>query len=383
MRHITGTYTIRHNYDTGTPGNRTCDVLKRATSEVVKSGISWESASKFVEEQELAELKRPRKRAKTVFPSDEIPHLWAHKVQGSARNARHNLYFDGDVIYSYGSHFPIARHITNDKGKNAVLFTIRDYSVTTSKHKSMVRSAIPDSLPVFDVPEMGIRWGTGEPNHSDNLKYFQSKLDEAIEKSARARKCGDWHLKTAQEYRDTMRNYARFFGIKNVRPKFPSGNKLAKLQKTIRERIARAKVADAQAEERARIRNAERERIAALELAEKIELWRAHDPNVTSWQISRAPAMLRITGNEVETSKGARFPVSHAKRGLRFVRSVMESGKEYVRNGHTIHLGHYAIDRITTDGTVYAGCHVVTFAEIQRIAPQLDAVAEQQSTESN
>jgi hypothetical protein len=84
--------------------------------------------------------------------------------------------------------------------------------------------------------------------------------------------------------------------------------------------------------------------------------------------------MLRINGNEVETSLGARVPVSHAKRGLAFVRRVVSSGQEYVRNGHTLHLGHYAIDRIETDGTLHAGCHVIKFSEIENLAPALDAV---------
>ena len=81
--------------------------------------------------------------------------------------------------------------------------------------------------------------------------------------------------------------------------------------------------------------------------------------------------MLRVVGDEVQTSLGARFPVSHAIRGLAFVRKVRESGREYVRNGHTIHLGHYVIDRIEPDGTVHAGCHVVRWEEIERITPQL------------
>jgi hypothetical protein len=84
--------------------------------------------------------------------------------------------------------------------------------------------------------------------------------------------------------------------------------------------------------------------------------------------------MLRIAGNEVETSLGARFPIAHAKSGLAFVRKVRESGEAYVRNGHTIHLGPYSIDRIEPNGTVKAGCHVVCWEEIERIAPLLDSI---------
>ena len=60
------------------------------------------------------------KRKKHVFDTGEIPHLWAHRTQDEARNCQGNLYFTGDTIYSYGSHFPIARHVTNDSGERAL-----------------------------------------------------------------------------------------------------------------------------------------------------------------------------------------------------------------------------------------------------------------------
>jgi hypothetical protein len=81
---------------------------------------------------------------------------------------------------------------------------------------------------------------------------------------------------------------------------------------------------------------------------------------------------LRIVGSEVETSRGVVFPVSHARLGLALVKRVMRSGVSWQKNGHTCHLGHYQIDRITVDGTVYAGCHVVPFESIERIASQLE-----------
>ena len=64
------------------------------------------------------------KRSKQVFNTGEIPHLWAHKVQASARNAQGNIYFEDETIYSYGPHFPIAmlRQILKC-GKRDVLLT--------------------------------------------------------------------------------------------------------------------------------------------------------------------------------------------------------------------------------------------------------------------
>ena len=81
----------------------------------------------------------------------------------------------------------------------------------------------------------------------------------------------------------------------------------------------------------------------------------------------------------MQTSLGARFPVSHAMHALAFIRKVRESGQEYIRNGHTIHLGHYVIDRIEPDGTVHAGCHVVRWEDIERLAPELVCTTQSQT----
>ena len=64
------------------------------------------------------------KRKKHVFDTGEIPHLWAHRTQDEARNRQGNLYFTGNTIYSYGSHFPIARHVVSE-GERAVLLLLR------------------------------------------------------------------------------------------------------------------------------------------------------------------------------------------------------------------------------------------------------------------
>src|ERR1019366_1782123 len=85
---------------------------------------------------------------------------------------------------------------------------------------------------------------------------------------------------------------------------------------------------------------------AIVRQQELITKWRAGQ---YSGYLYDVPVMLRIDGDEVVTSRGARFPVSHAKRALAFVRKIRESQQPYVRNGRTIHLGAYAIDRIESD----------------------------------
>ena len=236
----------------------------------------------------------------------------------------------------------------------------------------MVPVPIPSGTTVFSVPNLGGSL-TRIVDHAVNLEHFVTESKESLGKARRARVSGEYDLKAAFGYRETARRYARFFRVHIPSFDFlPTGKELKALKAQIAERVERHRLSQAHAAEREQARRAEQHRIEMLDFAEKSALWRDGNPNVRlPWG---APALLRINGDEVETSKGARVPVSHAKRGLAFVRRVVSSGQEYVRNGHTLHLGHYAIDRIQADGTLHAGCHVIKFAEIENLAPALDAV---------
>ena len=310
------------------------------------------------------------KRKKHVFDTGEIPHLWAHRTQEDARNRQGNLYFTGDTIYSYGSHFPIARHVTNDAGQRAVLFTTATYSVTTSSHCSAVRSAIPSGIPVFHVPNVCHGRYSGSEltadDHAGNLADYAERIEKYVITSARARSsyAKEWNNDHAVRLRDEAFAYCAFFGLP-----VPNISEVRELDSealtAIRKREAKRTAEKAEQTKRERAE-------AVIRQQELITKWRAGQYSGCLYDV---PPMLRIDGNEVVTSRGARFPVLHAKHGLAFVRKVRESQKAYVRNGHTIHLGPYAIDRIEPDGTVKAGCHVVSWEEIERIAPSLDSAS--------
>lgn len=59
-------------------------------------------------------------------------------VNGASSGKGSNMYIEQNVIYSYGSHFPIAVRLE----KNVYLFNKDGYSHTTAKHKSYVLRAI-------------------------------------------------------------------------------------------------------------------------------------------------------------------------------------------------------------------------------------------------
>lgn len=59
-------------------------------------------------------------------------------AQCPARGKASSMYYDGNVAYSYGEHFPLA--IITEPGK--VTVNTDKYSSTTSRHQSMLRAAL-------------------------------------------------------------------------------------------------------------------------------------------------------------------------------------------------------------------------------------------------
>jgi hypothetical protein len=211
---------------------------------------------------------------------------------------------------------------------------------------------------VFHVAHVQSSFGD-LPNHRDNVENYLHRLSDLLGKAKRAR-VNRGYQREALGLREQLRRYVTFFDLREVT--IPEIEELDALQSWI---AAHEKEERQRREEAARLAEEERRK----EQAELIQRFRAGDPY--AGYIPGVSPMLRVVGDEVHTSLGARFPVSHAVRGLAFIRRVRESGKQYVRNGHTIPLGHYAIDRIEPDGMVHAGCHVVTWDEIERLTPQL------------
>lgn len=306
-------------------------------------------------------------RQRHVFPNREIGHLFIHKSQQEARNGNGNFYFKGDRCFSYGSHFIIASHVTGVEGESGLLFTSRDYSTTTSQHKSIVRRAIPADWIVFTVPNLSFGYSEAEDEHQhgENLKYHINEIAEHLGKCVRARSAynKEWRHERAVELRLQAIAYCEFFGLP-----IPSIDPIPDLDSS-QMAVLKVREAKAQAEKAAETRRQEEEkRKKASSLADE---WRQGGRH--HYLLNVLPTMLRIEDYEVVTSRGARFPITHAKRGLVLVRSVMSRGEDWSsRETRSCRLGHYSITRITADGTVYAGCHVVTWPEIERVAQQID-----------
>jgi hypothetical protein len=75
---------------------------------------------------------------KSFSKTSQLAHAYAHDhiTEGKAREGR--VFVEGDTLYSYGKHFPIAHRIRD----NEYLFNDDRYSNTTSKQQSQVRSEL-------------------------------------------------------------------------------------------------------------------------------------------------------------------------------------------------------------------------------------------------
>jgi hypothetical protein len=285
-----------------------------------------------------------------VVDTSEVPHLWTHQSQSDARNSQGNLFFEQRTIYSYGHHFPIAQHVMNKRGEKAVVITTCGYSSTTAGHISTVKMAIPDDVLTFHV-DFTNHWQAGKTD----VEEYNRRIAEHEVKAARARKRADWDLRQASELHTEALAFCKFYGLR-----FKVNNLRTDLATV---KAAAAKDSAKKAKE-TKLAKAKQEQ----EYADAIAAWLRGEYAHLPYGID---TLLRVKDGEVETSRGARFPVDHARRGLVLVEAVRAKGEPWQRNGHTCHLGHYQIDRIEANGTVHAGCHVVPWKSIERIREQL------------
>lgn len=310
--------------------------------------------------------------ARTTFPDYEVPHLWAHKAMQQADGRRSpgypngRVFFRGDTIYSYGNHFPMATH-KEFNGKPFVLVTDRKYSNTTSKHMWSVRKAI-SHLESFDT------WNplTATIEHVKQLYDERSVelTDEANNLKRQSSKVKAYHHLVRHE--EKRKRLYDFMGLEYPGVFIDKSSMVelcheyeVKLQAARDKRYATIAADTRTWREKDADRRARKQEILAKKNRSAIEAWRKGSGYRLAYGL---PTMLRINGDTMETSLGASVPLDHVLKALPLVLRIMNTpGKVYERNGHSIHLGHYVIDRID-NAVLRAGCHVITKEEVDHFA---------------
>lgn len=385
----------------------------------------------------LAQDKNPKGgRAKHVLSTNEIPHAWAHPLEANgsgfyqthARNPQGNYYFktasDGTrVLFSYRDSYPIGSLFQVKKGKSVrtvyLYFDGKPYSSTTASHMSGCKGSIPRAHVSFGVEyvvsDSSSHAKPTQAQHVKNVAFLASEYAGTVAKlkKAHSMRTIQWTRETATKQRAQALDYAKFFGVK--------APKLEAVPIITAERRAKALAFDAGSEERSRrVREARRARWEAEHkeyllrqeqerenakktLPERIAKWRAGE-HASFYSDRLDCAMLRLKGENVETSQGVKVPVSGqagAARLFRFLKALKDSGRTYTRNGHTQHIGNFAVDSFSPvavagidaewvaeamaqgvikpqEWVMVAGCHRITWSEIEGLAPAVLA-AEVQS----
>lgn len=283
---------------------------------------------------------------RTVFSNhDEVAHIWAQQSQKEGRAAR--IFFDGATIYSYGRHFPVARFVD----KNTVLFTTQGYSVSTGKHKSLISRAIPSNVEIFYVHEVDKEDQSGNVGHwIDNLFDQSEVLRKGIKAKREERIAGI----------ESGVNRLKAFMVR-FKAKIPKESRLRwELIKSggYASKEEYKKFLDRQTEIYARL---EEERIQAqhradAEKLEKILEWKSgadiQPPHTEDIH-------LRVKGEEVETSWGARIPLKVAKKFWTMLKSEKNVGD--------FNFGHYQATSFNGN-VLQVGCHKIEVMEMQRLS---------------
>lgn len=291
---------------------------------------------------------------KTVFTSDEIAHVWAHKSASHGKSPG-AVSFNGDVIYSYQT--AMARHIEH-KGKTAIILNVTSYSVSTSKHQGRINSAIHGlGMPVFRVD--GQQMGAELRFTGDELFALYTEKAAQCLRDAEAPRIRphtvEAHKGRAAHNLEQARAVAQFFGLRK------------KVDEKAIQRLATAK---ARAEKRERIAREKRDaRERALQEG-AYAAWLAGEPMPEGVYLNARlfPVAFRVEGDELVSTLGARVPLRAAMVAYRFAMS--KRGQEWRENGETCPVGNYRLNAINEHGIV-AGCHRITWAELERLAPVL------------
>lgn len=157
-----------------------------------------------------------RGRVRRVFDYAMCAHVWAQQTQEDGRSTKGQMYFRDAVIYSYGTHYPIAAfHVAADATR-AVLFNSEKNSQTTEGHKHHVRNALSGlGVPVFVVPRVVSAFGheMKPRDHEINVAYYVDRFNAQSSRMAKPH-VRVWHgyADNGEHIGDTCENRLRLVG---------------------------------------------------------------------------------------------------------------------------------------------------------------------------
>jgi hypothetical protein len=328
---------------------------------------------------------------KKVFQSaEQTIHVFAQQTQQEGKSA--NVFFEGNRLYSYGYHFPLAIILTNKKGDKVALINDSSYSNTTTKQQSFTRAALGHYNRLY--ADNGImkhfaniyHYSWMDNHEKTTLKGIKDTITKEIESIITNALRG---ISTNTKQREKTKlailqiaknNIARLIKILD----FYSLKLDTKTKKDIDSLDSDLSTLTTKYSKIIAAENKAREKEAARRLLEQqnkfneaLPLWLEGSEE---WKHREAVrygknAWLRLRDSDtIETTYGANFPLDDAKQALQFIIALRSSGKEFVKNGKRVKLGSFEIDSIDSVGNVKAACHFVEWQAIESLAKKLGLI---------
>jgi hypothetical protein len=299
---------------------------------------------------------------KKVFNShSQLAHVFAQRTQNEGRS--NNMFFEDDIIYSYGKHFELAKFIDYNNKKYLFVNTY-SYSNSTSKHQNHVRGAInktiTDKIFYFDFKNHGYSYNTyyNFDLNKESLKEIIidliSKAKEQFQKQLRARE--NSYLNTqGLAYIEQAQSLLNEFSIILEGEEISLFNSINSLS----ELIEQSKNKSFQIEQTREERDKERRAKEIEKEKEFLSKWINKEYNYPLYNL---PVHVRINGEELQTSHGAKVPL---KEALMMFKGILE-GKNY--EGKKI--GMFTVNKQHED-FIKIGCHTIYYNNVSSLLNSL------------
>lgn len=276
---------------------------------------------------------------KTFKDIQECIHVFAQFTQDSGKCG--NVFFEGNTIYSYGYHFPMAQRI-NLGAMPVILVNGRSYSNSTSKHQSWTRSALSHYTQIISFG-MDRNGTTTKESHELNERHYIRELGTIANNLSVARKPASW-IEKANDLNDQAWKYFSFFGLTPSQEYQTEYHNATNPSEEIKASI---KAEQAETLRRKKEKEAEEKKSLEIKIADWIAGERQSLPRMEMDILRVIPADI-YKNWMVETSKGVKMTIYEAKA----IYSQLLA--QTLKAGDTV-LNHYKVTSI--NGTVKIGCH--------------------------
>lgn len=303
---------------------------------------------------------------KTVLNTSEVAHYFANQLQDNARNANNSFYFNRDykgvlTIYSYGSHFPIARFSKDSQGNEVLFFTLRNYSNTTAKHINKVYSATNHIKKVYCYLQS---WDSDTIEAS--FKAWENNINQNLKSLATARKPERYIFKIQRE----LEQVNEFCKTLNIEPTIELKELINSIDNNTFNDILTSKAEIIAKENKEKKEKKEKE---AKEVLIELDKFRAFEP-CEIYKIRKTNFdYLRYNkeANIIETTQNVKIEYKEAQNLYRYITHLLPTlAKNEKKIIQGVNISHYRVNSISNK-EVKIGCHTITIKEIINFANQL------------